>query len=128
MHGWETTALDDVGHVAAQVGVDDLWASDAHDRAHLLLGQVADLENTGLLSLDQKNGFVVDLGVHGGRHGHFVHALGNRCAFDAELDVHAGRGLLEQDAGGIGLFQRSFFEVDALNLKDGFGRIGHGNP
>src|SRR5688572_23047331 len=63
VHRREAAALDHVGHVAAQVGVDDLRAGDAEDRTHLLFGQVADLEDAGLLGLDQEHGAVIDLGL-----------------------------------------------------------------
>src|SRR5690242_20381043 len=36
VHRREAAALDHVGHVAAQVRVDDLRAGDAEDRAHLV--------------------------------------------------------------------------------------------
>ena len=62
VHRREAAALDHVGHVAAQVGVDDLRAGDAQDRAHLVVRQVADLEDAGLLGLDQEHGLVLDLG------------------------------------------------------------------
>ena len=63
VHGRKTGAGDHVGHVAAQIRVDDLRAGDAHDRAHLLFGQVADLEDAGLLALDQKHRSVLDLSL-----------------------------------------------------------------
>ena len=44
VHRREATALDHVGHVAAQVRVDDLRAGNAEDGAHLLIRQIADFE------------------------------------------------------------------------------------
>ena len=70
MHGRKAGALDDVGHVATQVGVDDLRAGHTHHAVHLVFGQIADLENAGLLGLDQEHGALADLGGGGCRHGH----------------------------------------------------------
>lgn len=115
----EAAALDQVGHVAAQIGVDDLRASDAHHLGHLVLRQVADLENAGLGSLDQKHRLVLDLGLHRGAHADFENALGHRCGVDAKLNVNRRRFLFQQDGWRIGLLQRCLLEVDTLNLENG---------
>jgi hypothetical protein len=81
--------------------------------------QVADFKNTGLFALNQEHGFVTDFGLHGGRHRHFVHALGSRLGRHSQLDVHGGLLLNQQDGGGIGLLQRSLFQVNALDLENG---------
>ena len=36
MHRRKTTALNQIGHIAAQVGVNDLRAGNTHDRTHLV--------------------------------------------------------------------------------------------
>ena len=128
VHRREAAALDHVGHVAAQVGVDDLRAGDAEDRAHLVFRQVADLEDAGLLGLDQEHGPVLDLGLHGGRDGDLEDAVGHRLGIDAELDVDGGLLLLQQDGRRIGLFERQVLQVDALDLEHGILGllVGHG--
>ncbi len=55
-----------------------------------------------------------------------VHAIGHRAGFHAELDVHRGLFLLQQDGRGIGLLQRRFLEVNALDLEDGVLVFCHG--
>src|SRR3954467_14598694 len=62
VHGREASARDDVGHVGAQVGVQDLRAGDAQDGADLLLRHVANLEDAGLLDLDEEHRLVLELG------------------------------------------------------------------
>ena len=62
----EAGARADVGDDGAQVGVDHLRAGDADDALHLLFGHVADLEDAGLLGLDQEQRLVLDLGRDGG--------------------------------------------------------------
>ena len=119
MHRREASAGDQVGHVAAQVGVDDLRAGHAENGAHLFGGHVADFENSGLSGFDQKHGFVADFGLHGGGDADFKQAFGDGHGVHTELDVNAGLLLFEQDGGGIGLLQRRFFEVHALDLENG---------
>jgi hypothetical protein len=119
VHGRKASAGDHIGHVATQVRVDDLRASDAHDRAHLVVRQVADFKNTSLLALDQEHGFVANFGVHGGGHADLKHAFGYRRRLHTQLDVHAGLLLLKQDGRGIRLLQRSLFKVHALDLENG---------
>ena len=46
---------------------------------------------------------------------------------DAELDIDRGLFLLEQDARGIGLFQRRFLEVNTLNLEGRSVFVSHGS-
>ena len=75
MHWRKAGALHHVGHIAAQVGVNDLGASNADHLAHLLFRQVSNFKNTGLLGLDQKHGFVRNFGVHRGRHRDLKHAF-----------------------------------------------------
>jgi hypothetical protein len=74
--GREAGARADVGHDGAQVGVDHLRADDAEDALHLVLRHVADLEDAGLLGLDQEQHLVVDLGGDGGGDGDLVDAVG----------------------------------------------------
>ena len=126
MHRRETGARHDVGDVGAQIGIDDLRAGDAHDRVHLLLRQVADLEDAGLLGLDQEHGLVLDLGRDRGCHADLVDAVGSLSGFDRQLDVDGRLLLLQQDGGGIGLLQGRFLEVDALDLEHGVLLVGHG--
>jgi len=90
VHRWEARTGDQVGHIATQVGVHDLRASDAHHWTHLVFGQVADFENAALLALDQEHGLVGNFGVHGRGHTDLKNALGHGCGFHAQLDVHAG--------------------------------------
>ena len=77
-HRREAGAGADVGDDGAQVRVDDLRAGDAEDRLHLLVGQVADLEDAGLLGLDQEQRRVADLGGDGGGDGDLEDAVGDR--------------------------------------------------
>ena len=126
MHGWEAATLDQVGHVATQVGVDDLGAGDAHDLTQLFLGQIANLKNACLLGFDQKHGFIFDLGGDRGGHADFIYTVGHRCGLHAELNVHRRLLLLQEDGRGIGLLQRRFFQVHALNLEYGI-LVSHGN-
>ena len=134
VHRRKARTCDQVGHVATQVGVHDLRASDAHDGSHLVVGQVADFKNAALLALNQKHSLVADFGVHGGGHADFKHAFGHGCGLHAQLDVHVGLLLIQQDARRVGLLQRSLFQVHTLNLEHGglgFGGggdsgIGHG--
>ena len=55
-----------------------LRAGDADDRLQLVVRDVADLEDAGLLGLDQEQRLVADLGRDGGGDGHFVDAVGDR--------------------------------------------------
>jgi hypothetical protein len=126
VHRREAAALDQVGHIAAQVGVDDLRAGNAQDRAHLLFGQVADFKNAALLGFHQEHGTVGDLGRDGGGDGHFKNTVGHRRGVHTQLDVHRRLVLLKQDGRRIGLLQRSFLEIDALDLENGVELVSHG--
>ncbi|MNE82328.1 hypothetical protein D3C80_1790450 [compost metagenome] len=79
-----------------------------------------------MLGFDQEHGLVVDLGLHGRGHCNFIDAFGHGSGFDAQLDVHAGLLLLEQDGGRIGLLKRQILEVNALDLEYGIFLVGHG--
>jgi hypothetical protein len=81
----EAGARADVGHDGAQVGVDHLRADDAHDALHLVGRHVADLEDAGLLGLDQEQHLVLDLGGDGGGDGDLEDAVGHA------LGAHAPR-------------------------------------
>ena len=125
VHRRKTTALYQVSHIAAQVGVDDLRAGDAHDVAHLLLGQVADLKNASLCDLHQKHSFVFDFGLNRGGDGDLKHAFGYRRSVHTKLNIDSRRLLFEQDGWGIGLLQRSLLEVHTLNLENRIELLGH---
>src|SRR5450830_1969363 len=88
VHRRKASALDQVRHVAAQIGVNDLRTGDAHDLAHLLLRQIANFENTGLRGLHQKHGFILDLGLNGGGDRDLEHSLFHWRGVHAELNVH----------------------------------------
>ena len=127
MHRRKTSALNQIGHITAEVGVDDLRAGNAHDLAHLLSRQIADLKNAGLHHLSQEHGFVLDLGLHRGGDGDLKHTFRYRVGIHTQLNIHRGGLLLQQDGGGIGLLQRGFLQVDALNLKNGVELLCHGD-
>jgi hypothetical protein len=95
--GREAGARADVGDDGAQVGVDHLRADDADDALHLLLRDVADLEDAGLLGFDQEQHALADLGRHGRRDGDLDDALGHLFGADPEVDVDLWLLLLEQD-------------------------------
>jgi len=118
MHRGKASALDQVRYIAAQIGVNNLWASNTHDLAHLVFWHVADFKNTGLFGFDQKHRLVLDFGVDSGCNGYFKHTVSYRCCFNAQLNVHCWLLLLQQNCGGIGLFQRRFFEIHALDLEN----------
>src|SRR4051794_14964592 len=48
---WEARARADIGHDGAQIGVEDLRTHDADDALQLLVRDVTDLEDAGLLGL-----------------------------------------------------------------------------
>ena len=97
MHGRKPAALDHVGYVAAQVGIDDLRAGNAENRAKLVGLHVANLEDAGLLGLDHENGFVANARVDSRRDADFVHAVAHRRGIDPELDIDAGLFGIEQN-------------------------------
>jgi hypothetical protein len=79
------------------------------------------------LTSTRKYGLFLELGVHGGGDTDLVDAVGGRVGFHAELDVDRGLFLLEQDGRGIGLLQRRFLEVNALNLEGRSVFVSHGS-
>jgi len=99
VHGRKASASDQVGHVATQVGVHDLGASDAHDGAHLVFGQIANFKNARLFAFHQKDRFVFNFGVHGGRDTNLVDAFSSLVGFHTQLNVDRRLLLLQQNGG-----------------------------
>ena len=119
MNRRKTAALNHVSDVAAQVRINDLRASNAEHDADLLVGHVTHFKNASLFGFDQEDGFVFDLGVDGGRDGHFKNAFSHGLGIDAELNFDGGLLRVEQDFGRIGLLQRHVLEVNALDIEYG---------
>src|SRR5690606_22544690 len=110
---------NDVGDVGTQVGINDIGTANADQGIELVGRDIASLENTGLLALDQERNLVLDLRCHGNRDDGFKNTVGQlfRADFDTYLDVRAF--LFQENCRRIGLFKRQVFQVDALDLKDG---------
>jgi hypothetical protein len=51
MHWPEAAALNQIGHIAPQVGINNLWARNAHDCAHLVVRNMANFKNSALFRL-----------------------------------------------------------------------------
>ena len=122
----EAGARADVRHDGAQIRVDHLRADDADDALHLLLRHVADLEDAGLLGLDEEQHLVLHLGGHRGGDGDLEDAFGDGLGRHAEVDVDLRLLLLEQDLRRVGLLQRQVLEVHALDIEHGGVVFGHG--
>jgi hypothetical protein len=117
MHRRKASALNQICHVAAQVGVDDLWASNAHDGTGLVFGQVANFKNASLFGLYQEHHFVLNFGGHGRGHGHFGDAFNHLLNAHGQLNVQGRLLLRGQNSWRIGLLQRHVFQINTLNLK-----------
>ncbi len=90
VHGRKASALNDIGHIGAQIGVDNLRTCDANDGAQLLLWNVTNFKNTGLLGFDQKDRFLLNFGTHRGGHRDFKNTFIDRFCTDLELNINVG--------------------------------------
>jgi hypothetical protein len=103
--------------------------ANAEDGLHLLAGQVADLEDAGLLGLDQEQRALLHLGRHRGGDANLVDAFGHRLGRNAQVDVDLRLLLLSRIAGEMRLLQRQVLQIHALDVEDGIAllRLGHGD-
>ena len=122
----EARARAHVGDDRAQVRIEDLRAHHADHALHLFVRQVADLEDAGLLGLDQEQRAVLDLGRHGGGDADLVDAFVDVLGRQRQVDVDLRLLLLEQDLRRVGLLQRQVLQVQALDLEHGV-RVGFGH-
>ena len=119
MDRWKTSPLNQISHVAAQIGVNDLWAGNAHNLSHLIFRHIADLKYPRLFCFHQEDCFVLDFGVHRSRYADLKNTLGYGCCFNAKLNIHSRLLLLQQNRWRIRLLKRSLLKVHTLNLENG---------
>src|SRR5690606_4550493 len=126
MNRGQAGALDRVGDVRAQVGIDDVRADDVEQHGKLVLGDPADLEDAGLLRLDEEQGLVAHLRGDGERHDALVDAVGDGLAAHVELDLDLGTLLLEEDLRRMRHLEREILQVDTLDRENRIlGLLGH---
>src|SRR5690606_15469070 len=115
----QRSAVDEVGHVGAQVRVQHGGAYNAQQRIQLLVWNIGSLEDAGLGGLDQIQHLVVDAG--GNRNGHraFVNAFGQTLTPHVYSDFDGGSFLFKEDLRCIGHLERDVLDIGALQGKAG---------
>jgi hypothetical protein len=103
----------------ARIGEQDIGAGNAKDCLDIFVRHVANLEDAGLRHLDQKHGFVFDLGGHGHGNHDIVNTIANSGCVVAQLDTDLRSFTLQEDSRCVRDLQRKIFDIDFFDAEYG---------